>query len=148
MRGNFTGTGEFPAQRASNAENASIWWRHHGYNVSDHHVKSDAEQYCNNWRICLLNDPMGQWGLIATEIKTKYIVFGKETNFSIKLNCNLLESGHTGVLVPLSPKTEQPWGIYLGKLWLYMWQSKSVYIRHAQQRKKSHNTTMVYFLYV
>ena len=23
------GTGEFPAQMASNAENASIWWRHH-----------------------------------------------------------------------------------------------------------------------
>ena len=23
-------TGEFPIQRASNAENASIWWRHHG----------------------------------------------------------------------------------------------------------------------
>ena len=22
-------TGEFPAQRASNAENISIWWRHH-----------------------------------------------------------------------------------------------------------------------
>ena len=27
--GGFTGTGEFPAQRASNAENVSIWWRHH-----------------------------------------------------------------------------------------------------------------------
>ena len=27
--GEFTGTGEFPAQRASNAENVSIWWRHH-----------------------------------------------------------------------------------------------------------------------
>ena len=27
--GEFTGTGEFPAQRASNAENGSIWWRHH-----------------------------------------------------------------------------------------------------------------------
>ena len=27
--GEFTGTGEFPAQRASNAENISIWWRHH-----------------------------------------------------------------------------------------------------------------------
>ena len=25
----FTGTGEFSAQRASNAENVSIWWRHH-----------------------------------------------------------------------------------------------------------------------
>ena len=28
--GNSPMTGEFPAQRASNAENASIWWRHHG----------------------------------------------------------------------------------------------------------------------
>ena len=27
--GNSPLTGEFPAQRASNAENASIWWRHH-----------------------------------------------------------------------------------------------------------------------
>ena len=27
--GNSPGTGEFPAQRASNTENVSIWWRHH-----------------------------------------------------------------------------------------------------------------------
>ena len=27
--GNSTATGEFPAQKASNAENFSIWWRHH-----------------------------------------------------------------------------------------------------------------------
>ena len=27
--GNSPGTGEFPAQMASYAENASIWWRHH-----------------------------------------------------------------------------------------------------------------------
>ena len=26
--------GEFPAQRASNAENVSIWWRHHGSIIS------------------------------------------------------------------------------------------------------------------
>ena len=26
-----TGTGKFPAQMASNAENVSIWWRHHEY---------------------------------------------------------------------------------------------------------------------
>ena len=25
----FSGTGEFPAQRASNVEKVSIWWRHH-----------------------------------------------------------------------------------------------------------------------
>ena len=32
----FTGTGEFPAQRASYAENVSIWWRHHvGFGCGD-----------------------------------------------------------------------------------------------------------------
>ena len=30
--GNSPGTGEFPAQMASNAENVSIWWRHHELN--------------------------------------------------------------------------------------------------------------------
>ena len=29
--GNSPVTGEYPAQRASNAENVSIWWRHHGF---------------------------------------------------------------------------------------------------------------------
>ena len=31
--GEFTGTGEFPAQRASNAEKVSIWWRHHATQI-------------------------------------------------------------------------------------------------------------------
>ena len=38
--GNSPGTGEFPAQMASDAENVSIWWRHHDdnflFSVSDH----------------------------------------------------------------------------------------------------------------
>ena len=29
------GTGEFPAQMASNAENVSIWWRHHELGAFD-----------------------------------------------------------------------------------------------------------------
>ena len=29
--GNSPGTGEFPVQMASYAENVSIWWRHHDY---------------------------------------------------------------------------------------------------------------------
>ena len=29
--GNSPVTGEFPAQRASNTENVSIWWRHHAF---------------------------------------------------------------------------------------------------------------------
>ena len=36
-------TGEFPAQRASNAENVSIWWRHH--DVSDHATKRSCRCY-------------------------------------------------------------------------------------------------------
>ena len=31
--GNSPGTGKFPAQMASNAENVSIWWRHHGWSA-------------------------------------------------------------------------------------------------------------------
>ena len=33
--GNSPGTGEFPTQMASNAENVSIWWRHHDYATTD-----------------------------------------------------------------------------------------------------------------
>ena len=35
--GNSPVTGEFPAQRASNAENVSIWWRHHGVERKDNY---------------------------------------------------------------------------------------------------------------
>ena len=33
--GNSPGTGEFPEQMASYAENVSIWWRHHADNISN-----------------------------------------------------------------------------------------------------------------
>ena len=35
--GNSPGTGDFSAQMASNAENVSIWWRHHVSRQNDHH---------------------------------------------------------------------------------------------------------------
>ena len=34
--GNSPVTGEFPAQRASNAKNVSIWWRHHAKSPTTH----------------------------------------------------------------------------------------------------------------
>ena len=47
--GNSPVTGEFPTQRASSAENVSIWWRHHGY-CHCHHSPISTEQltieYC------------------------------------------------------------------------------------------------------
>ena len=41
--GNSPETGEFPAQMASNAENVSIWWRHH-----ESSVHSSETQHQNN----------------------------------------------------------------------------------------------------
>ena len=40
--GNAPVTGEFPAQRASNAENVSIWWRNRAYACHNLHVKNEA----------------------------------------------------------------------------------------------------------
>ena len=49
--GNSPRTGEFPAQMASNAENVSIWWRHHalqlhyGYRVINRNSIDINEKY-------------------------------------------------------------------------------------------------------
>ena len=40
VRGNSLVTGEFPAQRASNAGNVSIWWRHRGHWKLSKSIKS------------------------------------------------------------------------------------------------------------
>ena len=41
--GNSPETGEFPAQMASNAENVSIWWRHHA-GLMHHSIVTSASQ--------------------------------------------------------------------------------------------------------
>ena len=48
--GNSAVTGEFPAQRASNAENVSIWWRHH-VSPSDWHT----------WTLKCFRSPFMKW---------------------------------------------------------------------------------------
>ena len=50
--GEFTATGEFPAQRASYAENVSIWWRHHGPRIGDSQpsYSSSHKLYCGSVR--------------------------------------------------------------------------------------------------
>ena len=42
VRDNSPATGEFPAQRASNAVNVSIWWRHHGWDSPETHREAYA----------------------------------------------------------------------------------------------------------
>ena len=57
--GNSPVTGEFPAQMASNAENASIWWRHH---------------------VCQLGPISGRWnGVHQTQFTSKPIYSANKT---------------------------------------------------------------------
>ena len=63
--GNSPGTGEFPAQMASNAENVSIWWRHHVSNgchatwpITDRLIPPSLPcQFCTHrsvwWHFCV-----------------------------------------------------------------------------------------------
>ena len=39
--GNSPVIGEFPSQKASNAENVSIWWRHHAYGLRNLHCSDN-----------------------------------------------------------------------------------------------------------
>ena len=67
--GNSPGTGEFPAQMASNAENVSIWWRHHVktpfYQCKDSHYNAwDRREtirihYTLMWQI----NTCDEWGI-------------------------------------------------------------------------------------
>ena len=84
---NSPGTGEFPAQMASNAENVSIWWRHHGLSLIPAWVRTSIAQggmkpyihfqtsqtveplkFRNGW-IISSNSPQGMWLLIHVRIK-------------------------------------------------------------------------------
>ena len=63
--GNSPDTGEFPAQMASNAENASIWWRHHGRNMS--------KPACNTIRHqCMLGHLQLQWWSNSCHVSMHY----------------------------------------------------------------------------
>ena len=52
--GNSPVTGEFPAQRASNVENVSIWWRHHAPRgvLKIKSMKITILYFCMNWSMC------------------------------------------------------------------------------------------------
>ena len=55
---NSPGTGEFPTQMASNAENISIWWSHHGYpGILWFHDEDVNLWWLNNLRVMSLWSP-------------------------------------------------------------------------------------------
>ena len=46
--GNSPDTGEFSAQRASNAENVSIWWRHHVSSTNQGNNTTDSSSWAHD----------------------------------------------------------------------------------------------------
>ena len=59
--GNSPVTGEFPSQRASNAENVSIWWRHHGTGVHKHLVSRSHCSISIGFPLKILEKSMSKW---------------------------------------------------------------------------------------
>ena len=66
--GNSPGTGEFPAHMASNAENVSIWWRHHE----------------NEW--CCIS-----YSIEKRVVHEVFTVFGEAANISTLLTMEFLD---------------------------------------------------------
>ena len=58
--GNSPETGEFPAQMASNAENVSIWWRHHALK----RYRTPIESQQSWWFLCILPPLQASFNLI------------------------------------------------------------------------------------
>ena len=69
--GNSPGTGEFPSQMASNAENVSIWWRHHVAVVS--------------WTWLLITDGLSRYGISLKCLLPKSSAF--ECNNVTRFKC-------------------------------------------------------------
>ena len=71
--GNSPETGEFPAQMASNAENVSIWWRHHDV------IIKGSEIPINKARL-----KIGFWKLLPDLSLTDELI-----NDALYLSCNI-----------------------------------------------------------
>ena len=67
--GNSPGTGEFPAQMASYAENVSIWWRHDEYILHDrfpgHEITNAPVPVNQSWWIWLSPLPLDKMAAIS-----------------------------------------------------------------------------------
>ena len=65
--GNSLVTSEFPTHKASNMENVSLWWRHHGFKIKlDHKSLCDScnsqtvmpETFCNAKFVAIENEDL------------------------------------------------------------------------------------------
>ena len=102
--GEFTGTGEFPTQRVSNAENVSIWWRHHDVSrqmcIGLVYFRSHKNSQC-----CVLYHHIMTWGITERELAGHPLL----TYSIISL---LRGKQYTGTCI-LRPSLQMPYQVYL-----------------------------------
>ena len=67
------GAGEFPAQMASNAENVSIWWRHHECGYSSP-MPMDTEMDKNKNRCSSIIFSVSKQDSYALNVKKMYVI--------------------------------------------------------------------------
>ena len=107
--GNSPVTGEFPAQKTSNAENVSIWWRHRIYEIvtlSLHtqfliwNVPTDktARKCCGIHMNCL----QGAYSAMAFDIRMQKWI---HVPFVSEFNIYVIPGGHWGCLSPALKST-------------------------------------------
>ena len=73
--GNSPGTGEFPAQMASYAENVSIWWRHHVIALSHYIYTKEDCTICNS-PLIIIKDAgyFSKWWQLFTNTTVRIII--------------------------------------------------------------------------
>ena len=91
--GNSPVTGEFPAQRASNAENVSIWWRHHVSGVPSRVVAAPA-LWSKRARKLALHDPGERWNHYWPNTTNAMTKNDNWLNKSVIIGSCFYETGH------------------------------------------------------
>ena len=97
--GNSPGTGEFPAQIASYAENVSIWWRHHD-------ITDNATEACSTLAaMCALEDALTHLPLVLhicfSELGQHWFRYGLSPilrQTTTRTNAGLLSFGDLGIM--------------------------------------------------
>ena len=99
--GNSPGTGEFPAQMASNAENVSIWWRHH----DTWYFLKESLNCFDNAHIHILSYFFNWINTISISFDYESTVLGYQQSFPVeeKLQCGSLPPLHRWWHLHLGP---------------------------------------------
>ena len=106
--GQFTGTGEFPAQRASNAENVSIWWSHHeNWAMGISLFSSNSQRLFLNQLNCAKNNHFN--GCQQYPKSDLFNTLQQEMQLIVLDNANLMDSFATEMLSNNSGKLSQKW---------------------------------------